>query len=80
MPTLEEYREMVKKAFLSICKDYETPKEKIENYFNSAEAQELIETRYQTDIEKLQNGQITEAVFRNGCVYSVACCLDLMME
>ena len=80
LPTLNEYRDMVRKAFLSICKDYVTPMAKIEQYFNSTEAQELIEARYKTDVEELKSGRITENVFRNGCVYSVASCLDLMME
>lgn len=79
MNTLDEYKNAVKEALMSLCIKYMSPAG-VEGFFNTKEAQELITARYEVDIKKLESGEITEEVFKNGCVQSVACCLELMMD
>ena len=78
MYTLDQYRDMVKKSYLSCFSERLYPD--AERYFESEEAQQEIENRYKRDIARLERQEITEKVFCNGCVSSVAYCLYLMME
>ncbi len=78
MYTLEEYRDMVKKAYLKHYSDKLYAK--AEKYFNSEEAQKEISEQYQSDIKKLKSGEITDKVFRNGSVSGTAYTLYLMQD
>lgn len=78
MYTFEEYREMVKNSFFEDFEGKQLPKAK--NYFSSEEAQDEIRVQYKRDIKKLEAGEITDKVFRNGCVDGTAYTLFLMMK
>lgn len=78
MYTLEQYRDMVEKSYLSCFSEKQQATAK--KYFATEEAQREVKNRYKKDIEKLKNNEITDKVFCNGCVDSVAYCLYLMEE
>lgn len=78
MYTLEEYRDMVKKAYLK----HFTSKlsSEAEEYFDSDEAQKEIKEQYNADIKKLKSGEISDNVFRHGSVSGTAYTLYLMQD
>lgn len=77
MYTFEEYRDMVKKSFL---KDFDgTQLSNAKKYFDSEEAQDEIQEQYKRDIKKLKAGEISDNVFRKGCVNGTAYALYMMM-
>ncbi len=52
----------------------------VDAYFESEEAKREVNRVYAEKIAKLKKGEITEKIFRNGCVTSIAMCLSLMYD
>lgn len=78
IPSYKEYEKMVKERYDKSLTAF-SKKEKDE-YFYGDEAQKELRSRYRADVDELRSGKITEKVFLNGCVASVANCLSLMFE
>ena len=78
MYTLEEYRDLVKKAYVKHFTERQMTNAM--KYFDSDEAQKEIKEQYNSDIKKLKSGEITDNVFRHGSVSGTAYTLYLMQD
>lgn len=76
IPTLEEFTEAVKAGFKHGWPNLSD--EEVDRYFATEEAQSVIRNGYYSDRARLEAGEITENVFKVGCVSSVAVCLIYM--
>lgn len=77
MISYEEYRAKVITHFRKGWKNLSD--EEVEAYFER-EGNDIIKDSYRVDIQKLKEGEITEQILENGCIWSVAYCLQLMYE
>lgn len=77
-PTREEYSKMVKDEFLSIMKNWD--ESEVLDYFNSEEAQNIIDDSYKVDSNRFANNQITAEQFRKAGPNAVANCLMMCFE
>ena len=74
IPTLSQYKNLVKEHLQHYIKD----KKALDEYMKNEETVELIESRYEEDLEDYRNGKFTARVFREGCVASVGYCLYML--
>ena len=79
-PSYEEFRNLVKQD----CRTHDFLKdlseEELEEYLSREDSTREIKSSYESDLEKFKNGEITEQIFRMGCVYAVSNCLFLMYD
>jgi len=74
--SIEGFKQAVKDEFGNA---YKTPsKEQFDEYFDGEEANREVERAYIANVKKYEDGKITERIFREECVASVAYCLYLM--
>lgn len=78
MVSFETYRSAVRKALIDQCSYM--PKADVEKYFKSDEAQNAIKAQYSDDVKQVEQGGITEGALTDGCAYSLAYCLALLMD
>jgi hypothetical protein len=74
--TYEEFKKLVKEKFAKCMPDL--AEAEVDEYINSEEAGTVIEQEYAISLTQLQNGEITETIFRNGSVGAAASCLYMM--
>ncbi|MGN0650262.1 MAG: hypothetical protein ACI4KM_07485 [Oscillospiraceae bacterium] len=74
-PTIEEYREEVKKVLLDDYKQY-TPEE-VENMINSDDGKMFIEDRYNHNLTMFENNEITRAEFLKIGIRAAAFNIDM---
>ena len=75
-PSYEEFAQLVKDHFAKTMTSLS--KEQVEDYLNSEEAQGVIKEQYIHCEKRLERGEITESVFRQGGVYAASNCLDML--
>ena len=75
-PTYDEFRGLVKEKFKSYMS--RLSEEQVEEYLNSEESKEVIENQYEMSSQRLEQGEITEEVFRNGGASAAAHCLEML--
>ncbi len=77
-PSLEEFTQLVKEDFK--CWFTGITDAAVDRYFETDEARNEVEDRYNENVEELKSGEITTMIFRIDCVASVAMCLSLMYD
>lgn len=78
IPTLKEFKELVKKKYLD--PEWVVPEEEQLKYLNSDEAQEYIKSEYESAVKDFNDGELGEDGFKIGKVLAVANCLYMMFE
>ncbi|MCR5697758.1 MAG: hypothetical protein K6G73_12365 [Marinilabiliaceae bacterium] len=74
-PTYEKFCEMV---FDDLKRHWQGRWSDSELRAQMNEQKDIIEREYEGATQKLRSGEITEQIFQNGCVNSVAYCLYLL--
>lgn len=75
-PTKEEFLAEVKKGFQGMWPNLE--EKEVDAYLSSDEAKELIDNRYNQNLEEFRNGEITRLQFLVGGASSAGYCLSMM--
>lgn len=75
-PTYEEFRSLVRKEIEDDLEDFELSAAEIDRYLKSNEKK--VKEDYEMYSEEFDKGEITENMFRRGCVKTVSYCLGLM--
>ncbi len=76
MPTFEEFKNLVKEHFRWYYKNLS--EKEIDEYINSEDSMQVIQSEYNRHVKQFKRGEITEEVFRIGCVSAVGHCLYML--
>lgn len=80
VPSYEEFRELVKRDLQTREWFEDMSDEELENYLRNEDSEREMKSNYAHDLKRLENGEIEETVFRQGCVHAVSHCLWMMYD
>ena len=75
-PTFEEFRELVKANLAEHLGNID--EKELEAYLEEDESKRIIQERYDHGTERINSGEITPEIFRNGVAAGAASCLSLL--